>query len=168
MCIPLENSYIHHFWCNGATAWYCVSLSKTVIFISFLIEPWRCSLCIPLENSYIHPTGSFSLLFLIVYPSRKQLYSSDIMWDIVALELCIPLENSYIHLLLLLSSKLFDCVSLSKTVIFILKRRYNLYKRIVYPSRKQLYSSIWGENYARILIVYPSRKQLYSSLLECN
>ncbi len=164
-------------------------------------------LCIPLENSYIHLFDVMELQRGIVYPSRKQLYSSRLFYRPWLSLLCIPLENSYIHRSLkqvkdpthcvslsktvifiydtLLKQRASNCVSLSKTVIFIPACRALQVTLIVYPSRKQLYSSIYIYinliNYCVSLsktvifivkslvilslrIVYPSRKQLYSSI----
>ncbi len=125
MCIPLENSYIHRSKTIHIVVWHCVSLSKTVIFIF----RYFC------ENEQAHCVSLSKTVIFI-----------NIMWDIVALELCIPLENSYIHQLKTSKLKQVHCVSLSKTVIFINYSRSCSSLFIVYPSRKQLYSSQLNKN----------------------
>ncbi len=120
MCIPFKNSYIHQNSSPPYECLDCVSLSKTVIFIR------------PLPISFNR---------IIVYPFQKQLYSSrkEIREEVI---LCIPFKNSYIHLNRLDANSLNNCVSLSKTVIFIPSIFASKEKIIVYPFQKQLYSSL--------------------------
>ncbi len=99
-------------------------------------------MCIPFKNSYIH--------------RRYSLSGSSYA-------LCIPFKNSYIHLIVAPKPSSLDCVSLSKTVIFIQLSIFLVYSCIVYPFQKQLYSSLKETNLERATIVYPFQKQLYSS-----
>ncbi len=141
MCIPLKNSYIHHPFTGAAVA-LIVYPSRKQLYSSFLyFVPVSFSLCIPLENSYIHPK-----------PPKEP--KSGI--------LCIPLENSYIHLTQWYSSTYINCVSLSKTVIFI-EIMWDIVALELCIPLENSYIHLFLNRKAHHTIVYPSRKQLYSS-----